>query len=373
MRTILIAVLAVATVACNNKRNPQAASTAPLPSPRVPALKIEARPFAATVPLTGTLVSRSMVDVKAETTGRVLRFLKQEGETVREGEELIWVNDENYRLDVRHTKTAVQLAEATVERAKVLASHVSSELERANNLIASGGITDKDLKSARIADQDAKASVQMAQAQLEQTRTALELAEKRQRDTIIRAPVAGEIQKRHVNPGAYVEPPTPVFTLVDNQRLEVESPVPSADMGSVAPGQQVTFTTNAYPGATFEGKVVEVLPAVETESRSARVRISVNNASRKLRAGMFVQGEILTGMDRDAVVIPATAVYRDDRSAKNTYVFVIDSGKAVRRDVLIGRERGSELEIVQGLKPGEVLIAEQSIEITNGVPVEARR
>jgi membrane fusion protein (multidrug efflux system) len=298
-----------------------------------------------------------MVEVKAETTGRVLRFDKQEGEFVRAGEQLVWVNDENYKLDVRHAKSAVQVAEATLERVKVVASHAASELERANNLITSGGITDRDLKAARLTDEDAKANVKLAQAQLEQVRAALDLAEKRQRDTIIHAPISGEIQKRHVNPGAYVEPPTPV----------------SGSIASLAPGQKVTFNVNAYPGATFDGRVVEVLPAVETDSRSARVRISINNAARKLKAGMFVQCEILTGMNQNAVVIPAASVYRDDRSAKRTYVFVVQDGKAKRREVTIGRERGSDLEIVDGLAAGDVLIAEQSIEIGENVAVEARR
>jgi RND family efflux transporter MFP subunit len=313
------------------------------------------------------------VDVKAETTGRVLRFTKQEGESVRAGEELVWVNDENYKLDVRQTRSAVQVAEAALERAKVLASHASAELDRAGNLIASGGITDKDLKAARLAEQDAKAQVSLAQAQLDQARAVVDVAEKRQRDTVIRAPVSGEIQKRYVNPGAYVEPPTAVFTLVDNQRLEIETPVPTAEMGPLRAGQRVKFTVNAFPDSTFEGRVVEILPAVEAETRSARVRVSVNNASARLKAGMFVQGQILTGVTKAAVVIPASAVYRDDRSAKATFVYLVKDNKAARQDVLIGRERGSELEIAEGLRQGDLLIAEQSIEVADGVLVEARR
>ena len=212
----------------------------------------------------------------------------------------------------------------------------------------------------------------MAEAQREQARSALDVAEKHIRDTVIHSPVSGTIQKKFVAKGAYVEAPTAVFTVVDNTRLELESPVPSADLAPIHSGQRVTFTVNSYPGVTFEGKVVEVAPAVDAETRSAKTRIAVNNAGGKLKAGMFAQGEIQTGTTARAIVIPGTAVYRDDRSAKSSYVYVVENGKAARRNVRIGRERDGKLEIVEGLKPGDALIAEQSIEIADGVRVQAR-
>jgi multidrug efflux pump subunit AcrA (membrane-fusion protein) len=84
---------------------------------------------------------------------------------------------------------------------------------------------------------------------------------------------------------------------------------------------------------------------------------------------MFAQGEILTGVEARAVIVPATAVYRDDRSAKTSYVYVAENGKAARREVRIGRERETSLEIAAGLRPGDSLISEQSIELAEGVRV----
>jgi len=337
---------------------------------RVNVLQIRTQPFAATVAITGTLVSNSRVDVKAETTGRVVKFPKEEGEFVAAGEPVAWVDEENYRLALRQAQAAVAVAEAGLARAQVAEAHSRSELERARNLLKSGGITDKDLKAAEMAEQDARAQTKLAAAQLEQAKAALAAAEKKLRDTVIRAPVAGEIQRKYVNTGTYVEPPTPVVTLVDNSRLELESLVPSSSIAPIRAGQQVTFTVNAFPGETFEGRVIEINPAVDADSRSAKVRIRVNNASGKLRAGMFAQGEVLTGMKPAAIVIPASAVYRDDRSAKASYVFVVEDNRAARRAVQIGRERDSTLEVVEGLKPGDLLIAEQSIEVADGVRVE---
>lgn len=331
------------------------------------------QPFQARLPITGTLVSKARIDVKAEVIGRITRFDKEEGALVSAGEPTAWVNDENYQLSLRQAESAVKVAEAGVKRAQLLESHSRAELDRAANLLTSGGITDKDLKAAQLADRDARAQSALAEAQLDQARTALDVAGKHLRDTVIRAPISGEIERKLVNKGAYVEASTPVFTIVDNRRLELECAIPAAELAVVRTGQHVTFRVNSYPGVRFEGHVLDVGPVVDEQTRAAKVRIQVVNADSKLKAGMFVQGEVLTDANDRALVIPGSAVYRNDRSAKSSYVFVIEDGKAVRRDVQIGRERDSALEITGGLKPGDRVIVEQNIEIAEGVSIEARR
>ncbi|MCC7175135.1 MAG: efflux RND transporter periplasmic adaptor subunit [Bryobacterales bacterium] len=365
----LLALCLLSSLAGCRKKETEATITGDPGALEVATLEVQARPFVATVPVTGTLVSRATVTVKAETTGRLLKFIKQEGDTVTAGEAVAWVDDENYRLTVRQDQTAIQVAEAALARTRVAAEHTTSELERARNLLKSGGITDRDLKSAEVAQRDAAAQVALAEAQLAQARAVLEAAEKRLRDTVIRAPIGGVIEQRFVNPGAYVEAPTPMFTIVDNQRLELESPVPSADLAQVRQGQRVTFEVNSYPGTVFEGSVIEMNPALDPATRSARVRIAVNNAGSRLRAGMFAQGQVLTGVEQRAIVVPAAAVYRSAGTASDAYAFVAENGKAVRRAVDVGRETNGQLEIRGGLKAGDRLIAERRVELADGVHV----
>ena len=374
MRLVLIAVVTAAVLldACS-RRETQSSAAADPPPVSASILTVDAVSLPLTIPVTGTLVSNTRVDVKAEVIGHISRFDKEEGDPVAAGEPVAWVDDENFRLAVRQAESAVQLAAAGLERARLLAAHSRSELERAENLVRSGGITDKDLKAAQLADHDSTAQVALAQAQLEQADAALAVARKHVRDTVIYAPVPGEIQHKMVNKGSYVEAPTLVFSIVDNRRLELESPVPSADLAPIRAGQRVAFQVNSYLGTTFEGRVIDINPAVDEQTRAAKVRIQVSNAGVRLKAGMFAQGRILTGVTANAIVIPAAAVYRDDRSAKSSYVFVIHEGKACRRVVRIGHERDSALEIVEGLSPGEQLIAEQNIEIAEGVRVQPRK
>jgi RND family efflux transporter MFP subunit len=356
------------TAACGDEA-PATVEAVESPPVHVAVISAEPQSFTIAVPITGTLVSPSSVVVKAETVGKVLKFPKEEGDRVAAGEAVVWVDDSHENIALRQSESVVQVAEAALERARVLESHARSEFARAQNLLKSGGITDRDYKAAELADRDARAQVALAAAQLDQARAQVAASQKALDDSIMRSPVAGEIQAKLLSEGAYVEAPTPVFSVVDNSRLELESMVATADLGPIGPGQQVTFTVNAFPRDRFQGRVIEVNPAVETQTRSAKVRIRVNNSSRRLKAGMFAQGEIVTGVEHQAILIPTAAVYRSDSSAKRSHVFVVENGRAVRRNVRIGSERDSLLEIVEGLTSGDLIVAEQSLELAEGVRV----
>jgi membrane fusion protein (multidrug efflux system) len=366
--TLAVGLLGILLLGSCRKKETEATKQPEAPAVQVQVLTVQTQPFAATVAVTGSLVSRSLVVVKAEIIGRLLKLPKQEGDPVSAGEALAWVDDENYRLAVAQSQTAVQVAEAGVARVRVMAEHNSSELERARNLIKSGGITDRDLKAAEVALRDSQAQVALAEAQLAQARSALDVAQKKLRDTVIHAPVGGVVEQKFVNPGAYLEAPTQLLSIVDNQRLELESPVPSTQLAQVRTGQRVTFKVNSYPETAFQGAIIEMNPAVDPLTRSAKVRIGVDNSSSKLKAGMFAQGEILTGVQQRAIVVPAGAVYRGSGTA-DSYVFVVDGGKAARRPVRTARETDGKLEVTEGLKAGDLLVAEQKIELADGVAV----
>lgn len=363
---------ALVSAGCASEKASTGGSAEPPPvTARV--IEVQKEPFTVSTPITGTLVSSVRVDVKAETTGRIVRFDKEEGALVAAGETVAWASDEGYQLALRQAETGVKVAEAALNRARLIERHNRSELERAQNLVKSGGITERDLKAAELAEHDARAQVSVATAQLDQAHAVLAVAGKHVRDAEIKSPVAGVLQKKFLNKGAYVEPPTAVFTVVDNGRLELESAVATADLAPIRPGQRVSFSVNSYTGLVFEGAVIEVNPSVDAETRSAKVRVRVPNPAGKLKAGMFAEGEILTGVIPDAVVIPADAVHRDDRSGEHPYVFVIEKGKAAKREIRAGRERGTRLEIGAGLRPGDRVIAEQNIQIAEGVRVQDRK
>lgn len=371
-RSVLLFAMALVPASGCHSRQPELAKASEPAPILVPLIRMQSEPFSTVVPVTGSLVSLATVDVKAETTGRVVRFDKMEGDRVRAGETIVWLDRERPELAVRQAETAVQVAEAALARARVTESHNRQELQRARNLLSSGGITDRDLKSAEVAEQDGHAQVKLAQAQLEQAKADAAIAHKLLRDCQVRAPVSGAISRKLANPGAYVEAQTGLFSLVDNSRLELESSVASSLLGPLRAGQEARFVVASFPGRSFEGRVREINPAVDSESRSARVRIQVPNPDGQLKSGMFAQGEVLTGVDPSALLVPLSAVYRDDASSRSALVYVVENGRAAQRPIVLGQERDSKVQVVDGLKPGEQVIAEHSIEVAPGVRVTGR-
>ncbi len=118
----LLAALLLLPAGCRKKET-QAAGVAEAPALPVKVIQVQSAPFSLTVPVTGTLVSNTRVDVKAETIGRIVKFPKQEGDAVAPGEAVAWVDQENYQLSVRQAETAVQVAEASLAKTRVMAAH----------------------------------------------------------------------------------------------------------------------------------------------------------------------------------------------------------------------------------------------------------
>ncbi len=331
------------------------------------AVRVQPRPLDRTLDITGSLVSSVAVDVKTEFAGRLLAMLKQEGDRVSKGELVASLDDVNARLAVGQARAALEVAQAALERARVAEAHAQAELERAQNLVKSGGITDRDLLTATVAAQDAKAQVRLGGAQVEQTQQALAVAEKHLNDCRIVSPIAGEVERKVVNPGSWVDGNALLYKLVDNQRLELETYVASSDLAQVAKGQRIRFTVAAYPQEVFEARILTVSAGVDAQNRSALVRAAVPNLAAKLKAGMFIKGKVITGTNPSAIVVPVTAVWH--RIGQAPYVYVIEQNKARKREVQVGQEETQGIEITAGLKPGEVIVTEQRLELADGVPV----
>jgi membrane fusion protein (multidrug efflux system) len=351
------------TLACT--KGPAGPTAAPTLSVKV--VKVEARPLDETIDISGSLVSSVAVDVKTEVAGRVVAMRKLEGDRVRQGELLAELNSETPRLAVAQAHANLEVAQASLDRARILEDHARLERERAENLLRSGGITDKDYRSAQVAARDATAQVKLAAAQVEQIKEALALAEKNLRDMQILSPITGEVERKYVNVGIYLDRLVMVYRLVDNQRLELETSVASSQMARLAKGQTIRFSVATFPGEEFSATILALSPAVQMDNRTMSVRGTVPNPEGRLKAGMFVKGRIVVGTKASAIVVPPSAAWR--RVDQPPFVYVVEANRAKRREVKLGVESPETLEITGGLRPGDTVIAEQYLELADGVSV----
>jgi RND family efflux transporter MFP subunit len=175
----------------------------------------------------------------------------------------------------------------------------------------------------------------------------LQESDKAINELTINSPASGYIMERNVLPNMYVEPATKLYTLADLSQVWVNAQVFQNDVGRLKRGDSSDITVDAYPGRVFHGRVEEILPQVDMTTRTAKVRLAVNNPGVTLKPGMFVNVDLKSALGRQ-LVVPATAVFQ---TGTHQIVF-IDHGKGSLepKDVSLGARVGDDFVVLKGLQ-----------------------
>jgi RND family efflux transporter MFP subunit len=322
-----------------------------------------------TIPISGSLRSQSNVEIKCEVAGKLIAAHFVEGDAVRKDDLLAEIDPINYRLAYEQAAAAQAVAQAGLDRIQVSLDHARREKERADNLLRTGGITEKDRQAAVTGVMEAETQAKLAQAQIEQARAAVTIADKALKDCRILAPADGQVRRKFLDQGSLLTPGSPVYSLVDNARLELECLVPSYQLSGVRLGHRARFTTPTWGDRQFEGQVSAINPMVESDNRSIKVIVKIANPGGELRSGMFASGEIEVRTANRAIVIPRSALLAEQEQSTAGSVFVVAGGRAVRRAVQVGGVRQDQLWIQQGLTEGDQVIVDIGPSIKDGAAV----
>ena len=366
--------LALGQWRCGNSGAGEAADPSPASPAAAAELAVKVAPVAVmdwqvAIPISGSLRSLSNVDIRSEVGGRLLAAHFQEGNQVRKDEVLAEIDPVNHRLARDQANAALSVAQAGLERIQVALDYARRERERADNLLRTGGITEKDHQAAVNGVKEAETQVRLAEAQIGQARAAVTIAEKALSDCTILAPADGQVRRKYLDAGSLLTPGTSVYSLVDNSRLELECLVPSYQLAGVRTGQRVEFTTPTWEDRVFSGTVLAINPMVESDNRSIKVLVKIANPGGELRSGMFASGEIDVRVERRAVVIPRSALMVESGTFDSGSVFVVSGGRAVRRQVRISGARRDLLWTSQGLAEGDQVIVDIGPSLKDGAPV----
>ncbi len=186
-------------------------------------------------------------------------------------------------------------------------------------------------------------------------------------DRNVRAPFAGVLGIRQVSPGALITPTTVIATLDDLSRVYVDFPVPESQLANVAAGQALAARSTAYPGRTFEGAVSIIDARIDPVTRAITVRGDFANPDHALRPGMLLE-VTLTRPERQALVLPEIAVVQVGSSS---YVFRVRADNiAERADVEVGARQNGRVEVVGGLKAGDVVVVDGTGKLRSGQKVQ---
>ena len=346
------------------------------------------------VDLSGTLLSPDQARVSSEVAGIIRDVPVQLGTEVRAGDLLV-------RLEPRELQLALDRAEgqlrqieaqlgidhsqaqrppadeqiASVRQAMANRDDARNTFKRAQQLHDRGLMSQVDFDTAdtrmKIAEANYQAAVdniQALKATLQDRRAAWELAQKKLNDAAIKAPVAGAVSERLVQPGEFIRENTPVATIVQLNPLKLKTAIQEKYAGSIHPAQSVAFAVEAFPGRTFAGKVAYVGPAVDQATRTFAVEALVDNADRVLKPGFFAKGVVHTHRDENVLAVPEDAI---STLAGVSTVYVIESGKARQQQVTLGARQDKLVEITSGLKGDETLATTNLSQLATGVSVRA--
>jgi RND family efflux transporter MFP subunit len=294
------------------------------------------------LPLSGSLSPLEQATVKSKVSGVVEATTVREGMDVAAGQVIA-------RLDANEQRARVAQQQAALDEANARLSLAKKNRANSEALLKQNYISQSSYDATHNSVELAQATVDAARAQLELARIALA-------DSVIRAPLAGVVSKRHVQAGEKVSPDMPVMAIVNLRQLTLDAQVPASDIPRVKVGQEVRFKVDGFDGREFAGKVARINPATEPGSRAMLVYISVDNADGVLRAGMFAKGEITTEKSKPRPLLPLAALRKD---GGQDVVYSIDNGQVVAQKVTLGLRNEDEgmAEVVEGVQPGALVLA----------------
>ena len=232
---------------------------------------------------TATLRAEKLATVTARTEGVVRRLLVEEGVSVREGQALAELENEEQKI--------------TFEREQATAQNLQSEFERAEKLHEQGLTSDEEFETARRTAKESKHSAELAELQLART--------------TIRAPFSGRVLTRHIDLGATVSNGTAVFDLADLDPLYADIGVPERHVGRLSVGQEVRLSADSFDLATL-ARIERIAPLVDVETGTVKVTLAVEGQP-ILRPGTFVRVDVVIDTHVDTLVVQRSALVPEGR------------------------------------------------------------
>ena len=274
----------------------------------------------------------------SEGQGKVIDLLVNTGDFVQNGQVIA-------RLDDELIRSQLSLAEASLDKARI-------DVQKYEGLLKAEATSSQQVEEVKLGMKKSETDVATLKKQLD--------------FATIKAPIQGTITKRFIEKGSLVMPGTPVAEIVDVSRLKFIANVSESEAVQIRRGQQIKIASSIFPGITYPGTVVSVGVKAD-DARRFPVEIElVNDPAHPVKAGMFGTGAFGSGAPREALVIPRNAIVG---SIKNPKVYLVENNKAILKDIRIGSANDYEVEIVDGLKEGELVVTSGQINLDNNVTV----
>lgn len=335
---VIISALLIPKFFCNKKLSEPNAKGGPNKMPvKVSIIAIKPSNFAPKYQVSGTLVANEMVQLFAETQGLIRGIYFKEGAKVKKGELLVKINDSDFQAQLKKAIANKKLRNDNLNRNEAL------------------------LKKEAISQADFDLSV----SELNAIDADIDFIKEQIRKTEIRAPFSGVIGLRNISEGAYIAANTNIATLQDESKLKLDFSVPEKYALLAKVGDVVSFKVSGL-NQEFVAKIYAREASISSETRTIRMKAICDNTTQKLLPGLFAYVTLNIGSDKQTILIPTQSLVPVLKGQK---VYLVQADTAVERAVQTGFRTENEIEITQGLLPGDSLVVDGVMYMKPGVKV----
>jgi RND family efflux transporter MFP subunit len=334
--------------------------------------QIQRGPIALQRTFSGELEALAEFVVAPKVSGRVERVIVDIADTVKRGQVVAELDNDEYVQAVAQAEADLLVARANQSEAKSALEIAKREFKRTESLLERGIASDSEFDAAR-QDQLAKqAQLEVAAAQVMKAESSLKTANIRLGYTKVTAGWSGGdenrvVAERYVDEGQTVAANEPLLSIVQLHPIVGVVFVNERDYAHLKPGQLVSLTTDAYPGEQFPGRIDRIAPVFRKSTRQARIEMTIDNPQHRLKPGLFIRATVVLARVPEATIVPEQALtIRDDRSG----VFIVsEDGRSVAwHEVKVGIREGNRVQVEgEGLSGLVVTLGQQLV--NDGTPI----
>lgn len=295
--------------------------------------------FDNTLVITGSILANESLELKSEASGKITRINFKEGSSVKKGELLVQINDEEIRAQIEKQRYMQKLNKDIEFRQRQLLKKEAISEEEYENALNRLNTTISDIK--------------LLEAQLQKTR--------------VFAPFDGTIGLRYVSQGAYISPATVIATLYNSSPAKIEFAIPSRYSPMISTGRKIRFTVENDTSRVFQGEVYAIEPRIDEATRTLKLRAIADNTKGLLIPGQFVKIDLILASKQNALLIPTQAVIPGQGGQK---VFINRGGKAKEVAIETGTRTNLKIEVLSGLTAGDTVITTGILQLRNEMPIK---
>jgi len=387
-----ILVVGLTVVGCGKTKATEAPKTRAPRSVRL--VSVEKGSLPRTVTVTGTLAADEEVVASFKVSGRISEIAFDLGSAIRKNQVIARLDPTDFLLRIEQAEAALRQTRARlglspdgsddrvdpektapVREARAVLDEARLNRERAEKLLQKNYISKMDFDSAvsrlLVAESRYQASIEEVrdrQALLGQRKSELALSRQQLADATLYAPIDGAVRERKTSVGEFLPAGSPIAVIVRTHPLRLKVSVPERDAAVIRVGQVTRVRVEGDP-AEHTGRVVRLSPVLEKQNRTLTVEAEVDNRQGRLRAGSFATAEILIDAQQQVVLAPASAIVTFAGIEK---VLAEKQGRAIERRIRSGRRAADKVEVLEGLAPGDLIVAEPG-NLSGGEPVSVKQ